>query len=100
MESICNNKEIWKTKAIAIGKICRMYKILKDYEINVIRLKQLIPDGRLPCGVLSNPHYMRKIIDTLEKAREYDELNIDAVPKVHLVDIMHGGTSRLKWNYK
>merc|ERR1719411_590814 len=47
------SRGVLKGKVVAVTKLMRMYKVLKENQNNIIRLKQLSPNGQIPHGVLS-----------------------------------------------
>merc|ERR1712099_46966 len=44
---------VLKAKVLSVTKLMRMYKVLKENQDNIIRLKQLSPSGTLPSGILA-----------------------------------------------
>ena len=69
------NISLFKTKAIAIGRIMMMKQILRENKINIIRLKQLHPNCKIPCGVLYNAHKIMLAVKSFEEARNADYCN-------------------------
>jgi len=71
---------VLKGKVVAVTKLMRMYKVLKENQDNIVRLKQLSPSGTLPSGVLSGGSKSIELaISSFRGARNADKVN-EAVP--------------------
>merc|ERR1712048_1397995 len=69
-----------KAKVLSVTKLMRMYKVLKENQDNIIRLKQLSPSGKLPSGVLAGGSgSIEKAIGSFNGARAADKVN-EAAP--------------------
>ena len=57
-----------------------MYKVLKENQNNIVRLKQLSPNGKIPSGVLSGgASAIEKAISSFNAAKDADSVN-EALP--------------------
>ncbi len=62
-----------KKKVMAVTKLVRMYKVLREHSESVIQLKQLAPDNRIPSGVLSSGAAgIKDALSLFDKARVAD----------------------------
>merc|ERR1711972_1086751 len=74
---------VLKGKVVAVTKLMRMYKVLKENQDNIVRLKQLSPSGTLPSGVLAGGSKSIELaISSFKGARQADKVN-EAVPGQH-----------------
>merc|ERR1712173_37414 len=72
-------------KVIAVTKLMRMYKVLKENQDNIIKLKQLSPSGTLPSGVLAGgAKSIERAISTFSNAKAADKVN-EALPGQQVV---------------
>ncbi|CAH6723301.1 serine/threonine-protein phosphatase 2B catalytic subunit A1 [[Candida] jaroonii] len=68
-------KQALRNKVIAIGRVSRMYQILRQETDDVARLKEL-NDGQLPKGSLLNgPQGLKSAINNFEDAKKADRAN-------------------------
>jgi len=75
-----NNNDVLKGKVAAVAKLMRMYKVLQENQENIIKLKQLSPNGHLPCGVLAGGRKsIEKAISSFSDAKAADKVN-EALP--------------------
>jgi len=75
-----NRTNILKGKVLAVTKLMRMYKVLQENQDNIIKLKQLSPNGHLPCGVLAGGRKsIEKAISSFSDAKAADKVN-EALP--------------------
>merc|ERR1712129_275718 len=71
---------VLKGKVVAVTKLMRMYKVLKENQNNIIRLKQLSPNGQIPHGVLSGgAKEIEKVIASFNSAKQADKVH-EAMP--------------------
>jgi len=71
---------VLKGKVVAVTKLMRMYKVLQQNQDNIIKLKQLSPNGTLPSGVLSGgAKSIEKAISSFSCAKAADRVN-EALP--------------------
>jgi len=76
---------VLKGKVVAVTKLMRMYKVLKENQDNIIKLKQLSPNGALPSGVLAGgAKSIELAISTFSNAKAADKVN-EALPGQKLV---------------
>merc|ERR1719162_513507 len=74
------SRGVLKGKVVAVTKLMRMYKVLKENQNNIIRLKQLSPNGQIPHGVLSGgAKEIEKVIANFNSAKEADKVH-EAMP--------------------
>merc|ERR1712242_604808 len=75
-----NKTNVLKGKVIAVTKLMRMYKVLKENQDNIIKLKQLSPSGTLPSGVLAGgAKSIERAISSFSNAKAADKVN-EALP--------------------
>lgn len=43
---------VLKDKVVAVTKLMRMYRTLKEHQMRIVQLKQLSPSGKMPSGIL------------------------------------------------
>merc|ERR1712228_1021982 len=84
---------VLKAKVLSVTKLMRMYKVLKENQDNIIRLKQLSPSGKLPSGVLAGGSgSIEKAIGSFNDARAADKVN-EAAPNTKPVN-----KNKIKYN--
>jgi len=67
---------VLKDKVVAVTKLMRMYKVLKENQNNIIKLKQLSPNGKIPSGVLQGgANAIDKAISSFREAQKADKVN-------------------------
>merc|ERR1719384_1686679 len=65
-----------KNKVVAVTKLMRMYKVLKENQNNIVQLKQLSPNGMIPHGVLAGgTKEIEKVIASFNSAKKADAVN-------------------------
>lgn len=75
-----------KAKIRAIGKVCRMFKTLREENESILFLKGLA-GGVLPQGLLSRgPAAVREAVEDFKRAKEIDALNEKRPPMSMLSD--------------
>jgi len=80
-----NRRNVLKGKVVAVTKLMRMYKVLKENQDNIIKLKQLSPSRTLPSGVLAGgKKSIEEAISTFSNARAADKVN-EAFPGQKMV---------------
>merc|ERR1712241_77705 len=85
MQNPANRSNVLKGKVVAVTKLMRMYKVLKENQDNIIKLKQLSPNGHLPCGVLAGgAKSIEQAISSFSNAKAADKVN-EALPGQHLM---------------
>eukprot|EP01084_Bolivina_argentea_P035555 65933_1 len=71
---------VLKGKVVAVTKLMRMYKVLKENQNNIVKLKQLSPNGQLPHGVLAGgSKEIEKVIASFNSAKAADAVH-EAMP--------------------
>merc|ERR1712039_437573 len=71
---------VLKGKVVAVTKLMRMYKVLKENQNNIVQLKQLSPNGMLPHGVLAGgTKEIEKVIASFNSAKKADLVN-ESIP--------------------
>eukprot|EP01083_Nonionella_stella_P012200 34611_1 len=71
---------VLKGKVVAVTKLMRMYKVLKENQNNIVRLKQLSPNGQIPHGVLAGgSKEIEKVIASFNSAKAADAVH-EAMP--------------------
>merc|ERR1719229_1706314 len=67
---------VLKGKVVAVTKLMRMYKVLKEKQNNIVQLKQLSPNGMIPHGVLAGgTKEIEKVIASFNSAKKADAVN-------------------------
>eukprot|EP00455_Lapot_gusevi_P022003 TRINITY_DN2294_c0_g1_i1.p1 TRINITY_DN2294_c0_g1~~TRINITY_DN2294_c0_g1_i1.p1 ORF type:complete len:500 (+),score=136.96 TRINITY_DN2294_c0_g1_i1:87-1586(+) len=65
-----------KQKVLAVSKMARVYRILRQENDNCLQLKQLTPNHKLPFGLLrEGKDAIRKVLTSFEEARRADRIN-------------------------
>mmetsp|Transcript_6909 Transcript_6909/g.9576 ORF Transcript_6909/g.9576 Transcript_6909/m.9576 type:complete len:525 (+) Transcript_6909:69-1643(+) len=65
-----------KKKVMAVSRILRFYRILRQNNESIISLKQLTPNQKVPLGLLSKgPEAIKKAIADFESAKAADAVN-------------------------
>ncbi|MES1909939.1 MAG: hypothetical protein MHM6MM_002617 [Cercozoa sp. M6MM] len=78
---------VLKQKVQSITRMMRIYKMLRQENDVIVRLKQLTPSGRLPVGILHlGKEAMQRSIDTFSAARTADHAN-EAMPTVEQLEV-------------
>ncbi|ETO35383.1 hypothetical protein RFI_01679, partial [Reticulomyxa filosa] len=71
---------VLKDKVVAVTKLMRMYRVLKENQNNIIQLKQLSPNRQLPAGILQGGQAaIEKALSSFNEAKRADKAN-DAMP--------------------
>ncbi|ETO32761.1 hypothetical protein RFI_04354 [Reticulomyxa filosa] len=71
---------VLKDKVVAVTKLMRMYRVLKENQNNIVQLKQLSPNRQLPAGILQGGQAaIEKALSSFNEARRADKAN-DAMP--------------------
>jgi len=71
---------VLKDKVVAVTKLMRMYRVLKENQNKIVQLKQLSPNGKIPSGVLQGGQpAVEKALSSFKEARKADKPN-DAMP--------------------
>eukprot|EP01137_Pigoraptor_chileana_P007312 Opistho-2@52744 len=69
-------REVIKNKIMAIGKMARMFSVLREESENILHLKGLTSNNQLPVGVLSGGKAgIKNAITTFEEAKMLDREN-------------------------
>jgi len=69
-------KGLLKKKVLAVTKLVRMYKMLRQENQNILQLKQLTPSNKMPVGIITEgPEAIQKAISSFDHAREADSQN-------------------------
>jgi serine/threonine-protein phosphatase 2B catalytic subunit len=65
-----------KKKVVAVSKLLKMYKLLRQENEAIVQLKQLTASSRMPVGLLADgPQAIQKLLDGFESAKNTDLLN-------------------------
>jgi len=85
-------KEVVKNKILAIGRMSRVFSVLREESEQVLKLKGLTPSGSLPLGVLSGgKSSLSRAIDqkiaSFDEAKELDRANERMPPRKDCNDI-------------
>lgn len=87
-----------KKKVLAISKVLRMYRILRQNNESIMNLKQLTPNHRVPLGLLSQgPEAIKKAIAGFESAKAADAVN-EAHPETKKVSKLERRGSRRRFS--
>eukprot|EP00124_Ichthyophonus_hoferi_P004333 Ihof_evm2s464 gene=Ihof_evmTU2s464 len=69
-------REVLRSKVLAIGKMARFFRILREEREDILKLKGLTPNSALPVGLLSQGRLgLQKAITTFEEAKRLDAEN-------------------------
>merc|ERR1712025_226643 len=79
-------KEVVKNKILAIGRMSRVFSVLREESEQVLQLKGLTPSGSLPLGALSGGKSsltgaINQKIESFDEAKELDKLNERMPPR-------------------
>ncbi|KNC79652.1 serine/threonine-protein phosphatase 2B catalytic subunit alpha isoform [Sphaeroforma arctica JP610] len=75
-------REILRNKVLAIGKMARFFRILREEREQILKLKGLTPNSALPVGVLSKgAEGIKKAISSFEQAKIADAENERMPPR-------------------
>lgn len=65
-----------RSKVKAFARVQKMYKVLTEESENILKLKGMVPDGRIPKGLLLEGRpAIRDAIVEFDKAKELDKRN-------------------------
>ncbi|GAA5811029.1 hypothetical protein MFLAVUS_004458 [Mucor flavus] len=82
-------KMVIRNKILAIGKISRVYSVLRENSERITELKSLSPSGRLPLGTLAlGVEGIKSAITSFEEAKRADLENERLPPSGELRDAM------------
>ncbi|KAI8891227.1 serine/threonine protein phosphatase 2B catalytic subunit [Backusella circina FSU 941] len=88
-EEIEQRKMVIRNKILAIGKISRVYAVLRENSERVMELKSLSPSGRLPLGTLAlGVEGIKSAITSFEEAKRSDLENERLPPTREIRDAM------------
>eukprot|EP01083_Nonionella_stella_P283003 963185_1 len=74
---------VLKGKVVAVTKLMRMYKVLKENQNNIVKLKQLSPNGKLPAGILAGgTKEIERAISSFNEAKKADKVH-EALPNAN-----------------
>ncbi|CAG8762033.1 17550_t:CDS:2, partial [Acaulospora morrowiae] len=80
-------RQVIKSKIMAIGKMARVFSILREESERVMELKSVTGDGKLPYGTLAlGAEGIKKAITSFEEARRSDLENERLPPTRKEVD--------------
>jgi serine/threonine-protein phosphatase 2B catalytic subunit len=69
-----------RKKVLAVTKLLRVYRILREQNETLVQLKQLTPSQRIPFGLLrAGPSAIKKVLSSFDNARDADLVN-EAMP--------------------
>ncbi|KAJ2957841.1 hypothetical protein NQZ79_g6497 [Umbelopsis isabellina] len=72
-EEAAERRQIIKNKILAIGKMSRVFSVLREESERVMELKSISPSGKLPVGTLAlGAEGIKHAITTFEEARRSD----------------------------
>merc|ERR1719420_74288 len=79
-------KEVIRNKILAIGKMSRVFSVLREESEQVLQLKGLTPSGSLPLGALSGgksslADAINQKIASFDEAKELDKVNERMPPR-------------------
>eukprot|EP01135_Chromosphaera_perkinsii_P003980 Nk52_evm23s265 gene=Nk52_evmTU23s265 len=75
-------KDVIRNKIMAIGKMARMFTVLREESESILRLKGLTPNSKVPVGVLSQGKKgIQKAITTFDEAKILDSENERMPPR-------------------
>jgi serine/threonine-protein phosphatase 2B catalytic subunit len=82
-------RKVIKNKILAIGRISRVFSVLREESESVSELKTVSGSTKLPPGTLMlGPHGLKEAITTFEDARQYDLQNERLPPSREVLDQM------------
>lgn len=71
LDEIAKRREVIRNKVLAMGKMQMMFATLRKEQENVVRLKGLTGDNKLPKGVLlQGPNAIQASVDFFERSKE------------------------------
>jgi len=66
-----------KEKILAVSKMRKVFRVIREENDNIVKLKALSPSGRLPAGILSKgSEAIAEALSSFEKARNADMENM------------------------
>jgi len=66
-----------KEKILAVSKMRKVFRVIREENDNIVKLKALSPSGRLPAGILSKgSKAIAEALSSFEKARNADLENM------------------------
>lgn len=87
-------REVIRNKILAIGKMARVFSVLREESESVLQLKGLTPTGYLPTGVLlGGKDSIKHAISTFEEAKKLDEDN-ERMPPARPPGLLRRNSSR------